>query len=215
MALTPAEKQRRYRERLKGRTPPRHHPKAPGPALAPATLARRGERTAHAAGALARLPRHPPGRAARHPLWRTPADHRRRRHRGPRGDRTAARLRTRRMIPATPLNDGNVTGARARRRALAPPSPAAPQARPRERRAGRGAGVAALRNNHGAHTTSRGQAWHARAATTREGHASRARHARPGLHMTLRGAIAQTTRSRGSRPPSTSSRRSAPGWLPW
>ncbi len=50
----------------------------------------------------------------------------------------------------------------------------------------RGASVAALRNNHVGHTTSRGDAWHARAATTRE----RSRVAGvpcPGvLHMTLR-----------------------------
>ena len=37
------------------------------------------------------------------------------------------------------------------------------------RRTVRGASVAALRNNHACHTASRGEAWHARAATTREG----------------------------------------------
>ena len=50
----------------------------------------------------------------------------------------------------------------------------------------RGASVAALRNNHVCHTTSRGEAWHARAATTREGSRVAGAPCPTVLHITLR-----------------------------
>ena len=50
----------------------------------------------------------------------------------------------------------------------------------------RGASVAALRNNHVCHTASRGEAWHARAATTREGSRGAGVPCPTVLHMTLR-----------------------------
>lgn len=51
MALTPAEKQRRYRERLKAGKPLRSLSKAPRPALPCPALVRCGGRTRRFAGA--------------------------------------------------------------------------------------------------------------------------------------------------------------------
>ena len=81
-----------------------------------------------------------------------------------------------------------------------PPPPASSQTRLRERRAVRGASVAALRNNHVGHTTSREDAWRARDATTREGHASRARHAQTSCTRPFGYAIAQTIRQERIQP---------------
>ena len=103
MALTPAEKQRRYRERLKAGAPRLS-------TRSPRDRRSRPQRWHDAAAELRALQEHYrdcldklPDSPLRHALRRTPADHRRGRHRGPRGDRTTARLRAGHMTPATPL----------------------------------------------------------------------------------------------------------------
>ena len=82
MALSPAEKQRRYRERLKAGVHPVRYRKPRGPALPSPALARCRGRTPRTEGSLRHLPRQPPRRPAGHRLRRTSAGYRRSRHRG-------------------------------------------------------------------------------------------------------------------------------------
>ncbi len=104
MALTPAEKQRRYRERRKAGIPAVHTRK-------PRDRRSRAQRWRDAVAELGTLQEHYRDCLDRLPeslidtaLRRTPADHRRGRDRGPRGDRTTTRLRTGHMTPGTLLN---------------------------------------------------------------------------------------------------------------
>ena len=96
MAPTPAEKQRRYRERLKAGHRPVHTRKSRDRRSRP-------QRWRDAVAELLMLqlpplPRHSPRRPLRHPLWRTPAGHGRHRD-----ARSSPRLRARHMIHGTPL----------------------------------------------------------------------------------------------------------------